>query len=216
MRDHEIKALMGYLDRIADALECIAGTGDHAPQRMASPQRLHAQTVMAKGISDLPDLAGYYYPEPPCDVVHFNRTGAICVRPAGHMGFHRDATEAVVWYDPDAGKDRLYEKMAENDEPERCGSLWDVEPLITCIRDEGHAGPHREVGGNSWGNYKDTPECDATLKPLGEGRLIYCSRERGHAGDHHGMSWTWSPDSAIADDDPEQECADVSEARRHQ
>jgi hypothetical protein len=28
------------------------------------------------------------------------------------------------------------------------------------------------------------------------------------------MGWTWSPDSAIADDDPEQECADVSAARR--
>jgi hypothetical protein len=170
MREHEIKALMGYLDRIADALERIAGTEDDAPERMTLirpnpwdgapevvPQRVTPQQIMeAMGIEDL-----------------------------------------------------------SLPEPERCGSIWDVEPLITCIRDEGHAGPHREVGGNSWGNYKDTPECDATLHPLGAERLVYCSRERNHPGDHHGMGWTWSPDSAIADDDPEQECADVSQARRH-
>jgi hypothetical protein len=162
MREHEIKALMGYLARIADALESIAGTGDHAPQRMASPQRLHAQTIMAKDIVDV------YLPP----------------------------------------------------EPERCESVWSMTPYIRCLRDVGHRGPCQHAGpipGDeiTWGNYKDTPECDASMKPLGAERLIYCSRERNHPGDHHGMSWTWSPDSAPADDDPEQECADVSEARRH-
>jgi hypothetical protein len=146
------------LNRIADALERIAESMEDAPERMAAPNRLRVNQILAQGIEDVPlpepercesvwsrdpwvrcvrDQGhtgacesvlfdeplrwGNYKQEPeyPCDVVHFNRSAIICARAAGHMGFHRDPTGAVVWYDPDAGKDMLYSKMADNDEPEQ-------------------------------------------------------------------------------------------------
>jgi hypothetical protein len=170
MREHEIKALMGYLARIADALEHIAGTVDHAPESMTviRPNPWDGTPeVVPQRIRDLPDLAGYYYPE------------------------------------------------VEAPGPPRCGSIWDVEPTITCMRDEGHIGPHREVGGNAWGNYKDIKECDdhLTLTPT---RIIYCILRDGHETPHQGSGRSWGNSTIPADDDPEQECADVSEARRNQ
>jgi hypothetical protein len=175
MREHETKAVLGYLGRIADALERIAGNEDDAPQRMASPQRLHARTLLAHGgIEDLslPDCESVWSlnpsirclreanhpgpchsvntagdpiawgnnkqePEYHCDVVHFNRSAIICTRDAGHMGFHRDPTGAVVWYDPDAGKDVLYAKMAENDDPEQeCADVSQARRQTSAYEDQ--------------------------------------------------------------------------------